>query len=648
MRRHRKTHLVNLRPGIPKAAALVLALLLILSVLPVTGRSDPNADMLSLDPVRGVIRPGGAVLIGFDVPCEGRVSLTLRERAEAETPLSVIALDLPVTAGRNGIWWNGTYAGVPAPAGDWVLVLEMDGARVTTEVTIGENMPMMTDIAVSSEVLMPGSEVTVSLTLTCPGTLKLSLDGEGERTYALLSGTQELLLDGSGVTAGTHTLLLELTDAQGVAVTAAGPVVHVLKEADDETEDLSERAENPLIEHTILDEVLLENEEQLLSEALRAEETSVLQDTAVPAGQMDQSQYTPSYASPYGWTQDEGSYWTTPMDITDEEAVWQMLTKAVTVVDTGRKHAEKTQVVLLSEPREGAAGVGVVTCVTQGVRVLENLDNGYSLIECYSASFHDSKVKAWNLLVQGYVKTSLLKTVEPDQEIGLVVDKLTQRLYIFREGRLFSTLLVSTGLANARQPYNETRSGEFLLQVPAVGEFRSDNLYCSMGIRFDDGDLLHEVPHLKNKDGTKNYSTTEYKLGTRASHGCIRVQRHPTPEGTNMLWIWKNKKKNMKLVIWEDWQGRQIAYPDEDTVVYRAAKGKYYHRESACPYAKNAVFTPLRYAELDDAAHASLQRCAYCNPPMRREEIDAINLLHAPGGDHDPILTEARKKQTAR
>ena len=45
--------------------------------------------------------------------------------------------------------------------------------------------------------------------------------------------------------------------------------------------------------------------------------------------------FTPSWGSP--WDHDLGSsYWTTPMDITDTEAVWNMLMEPITVVDIGK------------------------------------------------------------------------------------------------------------------------------------------------------------------------------------------------------------------------------------------------------------------------------------------------------------------------
>ena len=116
--------------------------------------------------------------------------------------------------------------------------------------------------------------------------------------------------------------------------------------------------------------------------------------------------------------------------------------------------------------------------------MIETLDNGWSLVECYSSSFFSkpaTEVPAWNLLVNGYLPTEYLKQVEPDQDMGIVIDKLTQRLYLFAEGKLLSTLLCSTGLVqwngSKYQPYNETRSGEFLT-MGKLDNIDSDKLMC--------------------------------------------------------------------------------------------------------------------------------------------------------------------------
>ena len=408
--------------------------------------------------------------------------------------------------------------------------------------------------------------------------------------------------------------------------------------------------EEEIVEHLDLDDEVFAEEEAFSEEETEDEEAESAEDAedsgaeALPASEEEAGQvFTPAFTSPYAGQDTSLNYWTLPMDVTAEDKIWQVLMAPITVVDAGK--GERAQVTIRSLPDKDGDGVGVVTCETQGVHVLERGDE-WSLIECYSSSFHDSKILNWNTLVQGYVPSSYLKEIKPNQEMGLVIDKLTQRLYLFREGKLFTTLLVSTGIANPRQPYNETRSGEFLM-TSKVGTFASDNMKCAMAIRFNSGDLLHEVPYLLNRDGTPNYNNNEPKLGTKASHGCIRVQRKKTPEDVNMKWIWKALKNNsrVKLLIWEDWQGRQIPIPADDTpVYYNPNKGQFYHSQETCKSARPSVrFESFPYSELDNEPYSKLKRCDYCTPPLRRAEIEAINEQYAEGGDHDPVLTEARK-----
>ena len=372
------------------------------------------------------------------------------------------------------------------------------------------------------------------------------------------------------------------------------------------------------------------------------------QDGAVPWP--EEEAFIPSRGSAYPLREEETStYWGLPMDITDETAVWNMLMAPITVVDIGKNSGEKVQTYLYREPDENSLKVGVVTCESQGVRVIRTLENGWSLVECYSSSFHATKVEAWNLLVSGYIRTEYLKRVEPNPDLGIVVDKLAQRMYVFQEGKLLSTLLCSTGLVmwngSKYQPYNETRSGEFLL-MNKVGTLISDRLYCDMAIRFNSGDMMHEVPHVKNADGTKNYGTTEPKLGTKCSHGCIRVQKNRTPEGVNMSWIWNQVKSGsrVKFVIWEDWQGRQLDIPDADTpLYYNPNKGRYYHSSTFCYSAKSVTFTPFTYGELEEKPFSGLKACEYCAPPMREAEIRERNETYAAGGDHDELLTSLQQ-----
>ena len=327
------------------------------------------------------------------------------------------------------------------------------------------------------------------------------------------------------------------------------------------------------------------------------------------ASAMAEVAFTPSPNTACGH---ENCYWNTPMDITDEDAVWAMLMSPVTVISGNQKE----QYLLRDAP--GGNPLGDITCDSQSVHVLGGDENGWTKVETYSSSFHDSTVKAWDALVTGYVETARLQVKTPATGMGLVVDKLTQRLYVFQEGELFSTLRISTGLPNERQPYNETRTGEFFL-VSKVGDFYSDNMLCEQALRFNSGDLLHQVPCIQYSSG-KDYDAFEKVLGERASHGCIRVQRKRTPEGVNMTWLWNHYEKNTKLVIWQDWPGREIPAAAADTVIYYNPKGgRNYHLKETC-YNVKAEYQPMTaiaFSQLETGEFSKLTPCVWCNPPEK-------------------------------
>ena len=644
----------------------LLCFLLTLLFLPVISVQAEGAA-LSIDTPAEAIRPGKAFLLSFTVPAEGECDLLLRDMT-GNFVMDVVA-DLPVYAGRNQMWWNGTSGGVSPAEGVYQLALVMDGAESSCTVVIGSHAPYLTSIVPTKDA--ESKTMTIDFYASVEGLLSVGV--WSGNVWSLLEnrnvsgGMNRLVWDASDMTEGTTALTLTLTDGTGfssneehigvspedfgiefatpvpeatpiptqyvltpVDVLTATPIPEVTEEpeaADEQAEGFEEVIE---IDHSDAEEV-------------DAAPTA----TPVPAPTTPpEIVFTPSYGSPYPLTEkDKGTYWGTPMDITDEEAIWTMLTAPFTYYKA-KDDAANIQRKIYAEPSDKSRQIGVITCTSQSVRVIEELDNGWSLIETYSSTFHDNSVDAWNMLIQGYVKTSNLRTKQVNEKYHIVVDKLTQRLYLFGEGKLLTTLLVSTGLSNETQPYNETRSGDFLYSSP-TGGFWSDNMFAPLGMKFNDGDLLHEVPYVQRKGSkTKIYTTTEPFLGQRASHGCIRVQRKKNADGYNMQWIWDNRKDIGRIVVWEDWQGRQVAYPADDTVLYyNADGGSYYHKEDHCDSAKDHIeFTPFTYAELDTGDYAKLEFCPYCAPAMRRAEIDKINEAHAFGGDHDPILTAARQK----
>ena len=480
--------------------------------------------------------------------------------------------------------------------------------------------------SISNFVITPGESVSIYYDLPEDGTLTISLLNEQEETVLLLmnahpetSGFHEAvwngcMADGTPVQEGTYTLRLQLDDSQvDMAVLInAPPVSHLTFGPKKTTTDVPE-------------------DTRVLAASATPAPTEAVIEEPTPEPVADHTTFTPAMRSAHVPQHDpKGCYWCTPMDIHDEEAVWAMLTAPIYTVSENAR----SQVIIREAPDEDAPGLGVVTGSSMGLHVLENRSDGWSLVECYSASFHDSRIKNWNAFVTGYIKTSQIKKKTPDQDYGIVIDKLTQTLYLYKEGHLFSQLSVSTGLYNSSQPYNETRSGEFLL-ISKVGHFQSDAMICRYALRFDSGDLLHEVPHVENADGGRNYKATEYKLGTRASHGCIRVQRLKNPEGINMQWLYNtlavSEKSGTKMVIWEDFAGRTIEVPSSDTqLYYNPQNGSNYHSCADCPGVKEQYrpLTAFTYGELEQSPYNKLTACQYCNPPLREEEIRKINDEH--------------------
>ena len=313
----------------------------------------------------------------------------------------------------------------------------------------------------------------------------------------------------------------------------------------------------------------------------------------------------------------------------DEDLVWQVLMQPLTVLE-GK---QREQIRVRARPEEKCDEyVGVVTCASQGVHVLRQ-EGEWTLIEAYSSAEEGSRVQVWATRFQGYVKTKLLKELPVDDQYGIVIDKLQQRLYVYKEGHLLSTLLCSTGFPREDTPFNETPAGEYGI-VSWVGAFWAGNLYCDKALRINSGIMLHEVPCTITVDEAtgaekKEYWLCEQYLGEKASHGCIRIQKELTPERVNAEWLWKNlsRKPVTKVIIWDE-LGRQLGYPDEDYPLYYNPKGgKNYHSSAYCAIV-NKKYLPLKeftWGELEDEPYSKLKPCPGCAPQLRRDGIDTVN-----------------------
>lgn len=480
-----------------------------------------------------------------------------------------------VSTAKGSLTWDGSGL----TPGAYVLRLTCGGETADHPISVGDPAPVVEVLdAPSSAVSGWAARVTCSL----PGTLTLTDDAGRILTTQNATEGENLLVwdgkrDGAWLPDGLTDVRLTLTDGTGYTSTA------------------------------LWLEVLLDNPQPARD--------------ATPLSPDDLSGVTCDH---------EVCYWTLPMGETDPETLWQVLTAPITVL-TGD---ERKQVKVRREPDAACTDyVGEVTCESQGVHVVSRGEE-WTLIEAYSSSVEGSSVAVWAKQFAGYVQTSLLKEVEVSQDIALVVDKLQQRLYVWRDGALYATLLCSTGYPTSSAPYNETPAGEFVT-ISWTGGFWSGNLYCDMAIRINDGILLHEVPCTITYDDTgaevRDYSRCSTYLGEKASHGCIRIQREKSPEGVNAQWLWENlprgKNAPAKVLIWDD-VGRTLL-PAEDGLLlyYNPNGGRNYHSSPWCQLVSTR-FLPLTafpYGALDEAPYKTLTPCPGCAPQLRRAEIEAIN-----------------------
>lgn len=324
-------------------------------------------------------------------------------------------------------------------------------------------------------------------------------------------------------------------------------------------------------------------------------------------------------------------------DLTDpdhQQAIWDLMMQPITVMDVGQtEHVYPTFTPGANRKPYEQNCAGELHGQSQGVHVLEEDTDGdgYVLIEAYSndgTKTDNTYMESLNAKkVQGYVKKSILFEVKPSSKYALLVDKLRQKLYIFEAGAIIGELDVSTGLNNAKQPYNESPAGEYIT-VSKVGDFNAGSgTIGRFAIRINGGTLLHEVLHDTAKDGTRIYTAYEPQLGMKASHGCIRIQRKANAQGQNMQWLWNNLENKTKVFIWDD-QGRQMyepELPDSGLQLYRNPNGgSNYHVDANCSGVKSQ-YLPLTgdftYGDLEKDEFKKLTPCSSCGAPVRPETL---------------------------
>ncbi len=546
------------------------------------------------------VRPGKIERISFSAPSDGEARLELL--LPTGEGFAVIRENVSVSAGVNHLTWDGEdLAGLDIPAGEYLLALTLNGESVSQPLTVGEPSPQILSLS-AGQTLVSGETWPIAIQVNEPGTLTISLKAaDSDEWIDVLSrqvpkgesaGSWDGMIDGSPVSPGEYAAQFSLTDETGYTGTARRVSLTVSLGA-------------PAPAHT-----------------------------AEPAPEPEAM--IPSAHAP---AEGEYNYWTLPIGDFDEAAIWEIMMQPMTVISEKGK-GQKDVYRLRRTPDSTISKenvVGEITYESQGLHILETRDDGWTLVEAYNSSYGPdcASRRGYGVtddLIQGYVKTSLLKTVIPRTDYGLLIDKCEQRMYIFDGGKCTGSLLVSTGLNNAKQSWNETPAGEFIM-ISRMGGFPAGNLWCAYGMRINGGCAIHEVPYIGNADTPaerRDYSSTVKLLGQKASHGCIRVQKAANDQGQNIKWLWDNIKVNTKVLIWDD-TGRRRPYPaaDDYELYYNPNGGQYYHEDQYCASVKSRFLplTAFAYGELDTGSFAKLKPCPKCATIMRKSQIDAMNAL---------------------
>ena len=567
-------------------AVLVIACLMCIAAYFLPRQSLAEGESgLRLTVVPDLIYPGKAERMSFVSDEAGSVSVAV---VSPDGTVHPVTEGYQAIAGTNHITWDGTFrdGSVPEP-GEYTLTLYMDGETAEKKITVGSEAVRILEVVFPSG-LTAGDSADIAVECSRSGRLELQVSGDGAQWLTIAnvraaSGRNTIHWDGrfagSLPSGGRYALKVTGISEDGVEGTA-----------------------------------------RQISFVLSAPPTPVPTPMPTPSP----TPYIPSRAD--GAAKEGLSYWSLPIGILDNvEEIWTVMMQPITVINGPQKETYKLRATP-SKTGGRANIVGEVTYASQGVHVIRDNGDGWTLIETYNSSYGpdcDSRpgYGKTDELITGYVETSLLKEITPSTEYGLLIDKMDQKMYIFSQGEIIGTLLVSTGNPTKQQPWNETPAGEFLI-VSWVGGFYAGNLYCDMALRVNGGCLIHEVPYI----GDYDYSSTVPKLGSKASHGCIRVQKDKNDEGQNMRWLWLNLKMNTKVLIWDD-TGRLIPYPSDDTVVYYNPKGgKYFHEDRNCSSVRKTYLplAPTTYGALEELFDTPLP-CPYCCTIKSKAQIDALN-----------------------
>ncbi len=258
-------------------------------------------------------------------------------------------------------------------------------------------------------------------------------------------------------------------------------------------------------------------------------------------------QQHPSYAREFSLRIEEGLRPELPLQVTGDimpsrgdtdQEIWKKMTAPATVVDIPATSHQKVFENLDSDSRV----LGTLHGQSQALSILEIQEKWV-------------RISAWNhergAPVEGWVPRKALMVVQPQTEYGILVDKQAQTLTVYQRGEKVDTLLVSTGRMAKGELYQETAAGSFLTNYH-MSDYSTNGLKYDFVIRYDGGNLMHQIPYAWSESGKKDMIPGEVYLGTKASHACIRIQEKPSEKGINAYWFWTHLPYHTRIIVLDD------------------------------------------------------------------------------------------------
>ncbi len=490
------------------------------------------ASTQSFIEVPGVLRPGKYYSFSVDASDAGNASLLLLDPSEQLR--YTIYTEYPLTAGINKLGWDGRLIdqGI-VEEGEYILRLKMDdSAFIDAPLRIGAPYPMLSLITQSDYALVDDA-IHIEFDASETGVLTLQVKHVDDGTVYELGTVKADKGKNSFTWDGT---------ANGTRIPDGECALMLTLRTDNGMESMTEYI------YVTLGAPPSQGDSGIIT----------IEDTVAP-DEGDPTPAPPLLSPPYSGAGD-GTFWSMTPGELDDSVIWDILMQPITVYDDG-KIDSKEHVYLMENPDGTGMKVAQIHGTSQGLHVIgATNEHGYVLVEAFSnydrsyfPETDEERAYAFDMK-RGYIKASGLKEIKVQTDMALVIDKLTQRMYLFKDGVRVTEFLISTGIWDSpKDMLFETVPGEFIT-VSHTGAMPDGNMTSEMAIRINGGILFHEVPHKTNRDGTFDYSSFEAYLGQKKSHGCIRVQRLKTPEGYNQRWLWENFKRGApyKVIIWDD------------------------------------------------------------------------------------------------